>query len=86
MRTGLNIRGSPSATCMCLSRWKRATSHLEVTGQLGEGKLVFIADSDLAGLPATLTVPANSQVLTGVQIVKPLRTHFWSSCTPCSEC
>ncbi|MHB8809345.1 MAG: hypothetical protein ACYC9M_04955 [Desulfobulbaceae bacterium] len=46
--------------------------HFEVTGQLGKGKLVFIADTDLAASPVTLTVPTNSQVLTGVQIEKPL--------------
>lgn len=46
--------------------------HFEVTGQLGEGKLVFIADTDLAGSPVTLSVPASSQILTGVRIEKPL--------------
>jgi hypothetical protein len=46
--------------------------HLEVSGQLAEGKLAFIADTDLAGEPLVITVPANSQVLVGVQVQKPL--------------
>lgn len=46
--------------------------HLEVTGQLGEGKLVLITDTDLAGEPPSITMPANSQVLTGVQVQKSL--------------
>jgi hypothetical protein len=42
--------------------------HLEVTGQLAEGKLAFIADTDLAGEFPVITVPANREVLTGVQV------------------
>lgn len=46
--------------------------HLEVTGQLAEGKLAFAADTDLAGESLVITVPANREVLAGVQVQKPL--------------
>jgi hypothetical protein len=56
--------------------------HLEVSGQLGGGKLVVIMETDLAGSPATITIPANSQILTGVQVEKPLLDGMLSSLHP----
>lgn len=46
--------------------------HLEVSGQLAEGKLAFIADTDLGSESLVITMQANSQVLVGVQAQKPL--------------
>lgn len=56
--------------------------HLEVSGQLDGGKLVVIIDTDLAGSPATFTMPANSQILTGVQVEKPILDGMLSSLHP----
>ena len=55
--------------------------HLEATGQLNAGKLVLIADSDLAG-SGVITMPANSQILTGVQVRQPLADTLLSSLHP----
>jgi len=56
--------------------------HLEVSGQMGEGRLTLIADADLAGEPVFVTIPANSQVLTGILLHKPLMDNLLSSLHP----
>jgi hypothetical protein len=55
---------------------------LEVVGQLDGGKLLLIVDTDLTGSPAIITMPAESRVLTDVQVEKPLLDALLSPLHP----
>ena len=46
--------------------------HLEGTAQADEGKVDLIVDTDLTAVPPVITIPANSQILTGFPLQRPL--------------